>query len=178
MESMQSHFDRSKTAQREIGRMFELQSERDDFGKAMLRAKSLFEKADLEDKDRATLEGLFEDVDVKSLTYLETVIDYFSAMDAHLTHPRGRGGEDENWLMQRDEADDRRTLAHNALIDAVRIFVRNAQRLNVPHMDAYREFVVDPKDEARRRWIGRLAIVHGFTLLLDAVLQPEPEKAL
>lgn len=142
---------------------------KDEFGAAMKRAETLIAEADIEESDREKLERLLKGVEVASLKYLDAVIDHCAALDAREAMP----GDAAGWRALLTEKDRGRRFAHNALLDAVRILVRNGIERGVESMESYRHYMVDQENDAKRRWLGGLALTHAFERMLEVHLEDE-----
>ncbi len=139
----------------------------DEFGAAMKRAEKLIAEADIEDEDREKLEKLLEGVELASFKYLDVVIDHCAALDARA----GMTGDPASWRALLTEKDRARRFGHNALLDAVRILVRNSIERGVESMESYRPYMVQQDDETKRRWLGGLALTHAFERMLEIHLE-------
>lgn len=148
--------------------MLDSERGRDQLGKALQELQTLINKAELEEKEALALEKLARGVDTASLNYLEAVIDHYSASDA-------KGAMSANidaWKQLLMDKDRRRTFAHNALLDSVRILVRNAVRFEVDGAEKYSVYMVETEgDDTRRRWLGKLALIHAFNAVIETVLE-------
>lgn len=142
-------------------------SGRSELSDLMLRLDELIANSELEERERKQLEKLKRAVEDASLRYLEAVVEHFAANDRQ-THLSDRQAAEV--VAEKSLA---RTRAHNALIDSVRIYLRNAENFGVEGADQFRRFWVDPNDDGKRTWLGRQALTMAFNSMAESIFSGE-----
>ncbi len=126
---------------------------RDELADLLYVMHDLIVESELETRELSALEKLREGLEQAAMRYLEAVIEHFVACEP---------GRPTDVRVEKDAA---RRSAHNAFVDSVRIYVRNAEEFGVEGAERFQSFKVAPDDDTRRRWLGRLALVYGFNTL-------------
>jgi hypothetical protein len=164
--SLHERVERSKSAKKELFEMLDKEGGHDELQMFFNSIRKDIQAAGIEETDERKLELLLEGVEKASTRYLGAVIEHYIAIDRQ----KLEGEYDRAYMEVTSEKDASRRVAHNSFLDTLTILIRNAAQFGVPKVERYGRYAGAHEDQNRRKELGKMAIIHSFNRLMEAVL--------